>query len=560
MLQQLSIKNYAIIDSLEIDFKKGFSVITGETGSGKSIILGALQLLMGQRADSKSILNSDKKCIIEGSFSIESYHLETFFTQYDIDYDAKETIIRRDISSNGKSRAFINDSPVSLAILKEFSAYLIDIHSQHQTVHLNNANYQLLLIDSLAQNSQENHKQLLDEYQEGYTELNALKKELDSSLNEGEESKSQLDYMSFLYNELEEANLIVGEKAVLEEQIKTAENKEEVNSILQKVSYILENNHSVDPVNTQLFNLVQDLQNISTYNSKYTELAERLNSATIELADLSKESESLLASSIDDSIDYEQAGDRLNLINQLEQKHRVLSFDELIEKFNSIGEHLNKYSSTEATIERLTKAISDLTSKLLKKAKSISINRNKVAKDIDGFIIASLIDLGIKNGQFKVSITKREVLNEWGIDSVNFLFSANKGMTLQEMSKVASGGETSRLMLALKALLAKHLALPCLVLDEIDTGVSGEIAGKIAKLLLEMSKETQLIVISHLPQVAARANNHYKVEKKDIKGRTQTLINKLSEEERLEELAKMLSGEQISEAALENAKALIANY
>lgn len=560
MLQQLSIKNYAIIDSLEIDFKKGFSVITGETGSGKSIILGALQLLMGQRADSKSILNSDKKCIIEGSFSIESYHLETFFTQYDIDYDAKETIIRRDISSNGKSRAFINDSPVSLAILKEFSAYLIDIHSQHQTVHLNNANYQLQLIDSLAQNSQENHKQLLDEYQEGYTELNALKKELDSSLNEGEESKSQLDYMSFLYNELEEANLIVGEKAVLEEQIKTAENKEEVNSVLQKVSYILENNHSVDPVNTQLFNLVQDLQNISTYNSKYTELAERLNSATIELADLSKESESLLASSIDDSIDYEQAGDRLNLINQLEQKHRVLSFDELIEKFNSIGEHLNKYSSTEATIERLTKAISDLTSKLLKKAKSISINRNKVAKDIDGFIIASLIDLGIKNGQFKVSITKREVLNEWGIDSVNFLFSANKGMTLQEMSKVASGGETSRLMLALKALLAKHLALPCLVLDEIDTGVSGEIAGKIAKLLLEMSKETQLIVISHLPQVAARANNHYKVEKKDIKGRTQTLINKLSEEERLEELAKMLSGEQISEAALENAKALIANY
>ena len=560
MLQQLSIKNYAIIDSLEIDFKKGFSVITGETGSGKSIILGALQLLMGQRADSKSILNSDKKCIIEGSFSIESYHLETFFTQYDIDYDAKETIIRRDISSNGKSRAFINDSPVSLAILKEFSAYLIDIHSQHQTVHLNNANYQLQLIDSLAQNSQENHKQLLDEYQEGYTELNALKKELDSSLNEGEESKSQLDYMSFLYNELEEANLIVGEKEVLEEQIKTAENKEEVNSILQKVSYILENNHSVDPVNTQLFNLVQDLQNISTYNSKYTELAERLNSATIELADLSKESESLLASSIDDSIDYEQAGDRLNLINQLEQKHRVLSFDELIEKFNSIGEHLNKYSSTEATIERLTKAISDLTSKLLKKAKSISINRNKVAKEIDGFIIASLIDLGIKNGQFKVSITKREVLNEWGIDSVNFLFSANKGMTLQEMSKVASGGETSRLMLALKALLAKHLALPCLVLDEIDTGVSGEIAGKIAKLLLEMSKETQLIVISHLPQVAARANNHYKVEKKDIKGRTQTLINKLSEEERLEELAKMLSGEQISEAALENAKALIANY
>jgi len=560
MLLHLSIKNYAIIDSLEIDFKKGFSVITGETGSGKSIILGALQLLMGHRADSKSILNSDKKCIIEGSFSIENYQLKDFFAQYDLDYDAHETFIRREISSNGKSRAFINDSPVSLVILKEFSGYLIDIHSQHQTVHLNKANYQLQLIDSLAEKSEQNHKQLLSDFQKAYRELKSLEKELHICLNEGEESKSQLDYLSFLYTELEEANLVIGEKTLLEEQIKIAENKEEVNTALQKVSFILENNHSSDPVNTQLFNLVQDIQNISTYNSKYAELAERLNSATIELADLSKESESLLASSSGENIDYEQASERLNLINQLEQKHRVLNFEELIEKFNSIGESLTKYSSTEARIEGINKAINNLTNKLLKKAKSISSNRSKVAKEIEGFIISSLIDLGIKNGQFKVSISTREELNEWGIDTVNFLFSANKGMVLQEMSKVASGGETSRLMLALKALLAKHLALPCLVLDEIDTGVSGEIAGKIAKILLEMSEETQLIVISHLPQVAARANNHYKVEKKDIKGRTQTLINKLSEEERLEELAKMLSGEQISEAALENAKALIANY
>ena len=560
MLQQLSIKNYAIIDFLEIDFNEGFSVITGETGSGKSIILGALQLLMGQRADSKSILNSQNKCIIEGVFSIGNYNLETFFSSNDLDYDSQETLIRREISANGKSRAFINDSPVSLSILKEFSAYLIDIHSQHQTVLLNNSNYQLQLVDSLAQKHNPKHKLLLKEYKEGYVNLNSLEKELDKLLNEGEESKTQLDYLSFLFTELEEANLISGEKELLEGQVKVAENKEEVDQILQKVHFVLDANHTSEAVNTQLFNLVQDLQNISSINGKYAELTERLNSTTIELVDISKESESLLSASQSESIDIESCRERLNLINQLEQKHRVLNFEGLLLKFEQIGESLLKYSSTEARIEKIEKAISEAKLKLIKKAAYISSNRIAIGKSIEGFIVSTLTELGIKNGQFKVSIVKNEELNDTGIDTIRFLFSANKGIDLQEMSKVASGGETSRLMLAIKSLLAKHLALPCLVLDEIDTGISGEIAGKIAKILTEMSSEIQLIVISHLPQVAAKATNHYKVEKKDINGKTQTLIHKLGAEERLEDLAKMLSGEQISEAALENAKALMVNH
>ena len=560
MLKQLSIKNYAIIDSLEIDFNNGFSVLTGETGSGKSIILGALHLLMGQRADSKSILNANHKCIIEGTFSIETYHLNEFFTTNDLDFDAKETIIRREISSNGKSRAFINDSPVSLAILKALSGNLIDIHSQHQTVLLNNANYQLQLVDSLAQVSTPNHKQVLCDYKNSFTKLKSIEKELNSLLNDGEESKSQLDYLSFLYQELQEANLVKGEKELLESQIKIAENKEEVSTVLKKVIFVLETNHVSETVNAQLFNLIQDLQNISSYNRNYADLSERLNSTAIELADISKESEALLSSFDSDGVDIEMSREKLNLINQLEQKHRVSSFDELLEKFDEIGESLHKIDSIDTTIEKLEDAIKNLKLKLTKMAITISSNRSLVGANIEGYIVATLVELGIKNGQFKVSISSTTELNDWGADAVSFLFSANKGVELQEMSKVASGGETSRLMLAIKALLAKHLALPCLVLDEIDTGVSGEIASKIAKILTEMSSEIQLIVISHLPQVAAKGKTHYKVEKIDFEGKTQTKIRQLSPIDRVNEIAKMLSGERISNAALENAKALMTNY
>ena len=559
MLKQLSIKNYAIIDFLEIDFKSGFSVLTGETGSGKSIILGALHLLMGNRADTKSVLNLEKKCIIEGVFSIGNYHLKDFFELNDLDYEPKDTYIRREISKHGKTRAFINDTPVSLSVLKALSFFLIDIHSQHQTLLLNSSNVQLNLIDSLAQFSVQSHTKLLKEYQVGYTALKSLEKELNIALNDGEESKTQLDYLSFLHKEIEEANLLPDEKEQLEDLVKVSENQDEVNQVLQKINYTLDSNHTNLPVVSQLLDLVKDLDKISTYSEQYATIASRLNSSIIELNDIAKESEILLSEIELNTNDIEFTKDRLNLINQLEQKHRALNFDDLLVKFEGISKRLSSYSTIEKTVERLEKSIKALQEELFKKAQKISSNRKLVKQKTEKFIVSKLIDLGIKNGRFEVQFSQKNVLQENGNDQVSFMFSANKGVSLQEMSQVASGGESSRLMLAVKALLAKHLALPCLVLDEIDTGVSGEIASKIGTILSEMSKQTQLIVISHLPQVASKASTHYKVEKLDINEKTQTNIRLLSTEQRTIELAKMLSGEHVSKAALENAKALLTN-
>lgn len=559
MLKQLSIKNYAIIDFLEIDFKSGFSVLTGETGSGKSIILGALHLLMGNRADIKSVLNLEKKCIIEGVFSIGNYHLKDFFESNDLDYEPKETYIRREISKHGKTRAFINDTPVSLSILKSLSFSLIDIHSQHQTLLLNSSNVQLSLIDSLAQSSVQSHTKLLKEYQVGYSELKSLEKELNIALNDGEESKTQLDYLSFLHKEIEEANLLPDEKEQLEDLVRVSENQDEVNQVLHKINYILDSNHTSLPVVSQLLDLVKDLDKISTYSEQYATIASRLNSSIIELNDIAKESEILLSEVQSHKNDIEFTKDRLNLINQLEQKHRALNFQDLLVKFEAISNKLLCYSTIEKTVEKLEKSIKELQEELLKKAKKISSNRKLVKQKTEKFIVSKLNDLGIKNGQFEVLFSQKNELQENGNDLVSFMFSANKGVALQEMSQVASGGESSRLMLAVKALVAKHLQLPCLVLDEIDTGVSGEIASKIGSILSEMSKQTQLIVISHLPQVASKASTHYKVEKLDINEKTQTNIRLLTAEQRTIELAKMLSGEHVSKAALENAKALLTN-
>ena len=559
MLKQLSIKNYAIIDFLEIDFKSGFSVLTGETGSGKSIILGALHLLMGNRADTKSVLNLEKKCIIEGVFSIGNYHLKNFFESNDLDYEPKETYIRRELSKHGKTRAFINDTPVSLSVLKALSFFLIDIHSQHQTLLLNSSNVQLNLMDSLTQSSVQSHTKLLKEYQVGYSELKSLEKELNIALNDGEESKTQLDYLSFLHKEIKEANILPDEKEQLEDLVKVSENQDEVNQVLQKINYTLDSNHTNLPVVSQLLDLVKDLGKISTYSEQYATIASRLNSSIIELTDIAKESEVLLSEIELNTNDIEFTKDRLNLINQLEQKHRALNFDDLLVKFEAISKKLSSYSTIEKTVERLEKSIKALQEELFKKAKKISSNRKLVKQKTEKFIVSKLIDLGIKNGQFEVQFSQKNELQENGNDQVSFMFSANKGVSLQEMSQVVSGGESSRLMLAVKALLAKHLALPCLVLDEIDTGVSGEIASKIGTILSEMSKQTQLIVISHLPQVASKASTHYKVEKLDINEKTQTNIRLLSTEQRTIELAKMLSGEHVSKAALENAKALLTN-
>tara|TARA_B100001741_G_scaffold279249_1_gene251746 strand:- start:3630 stop:5306 length:1677 start_codon:yes stop_codon:yes gene_type:complete len=558
MLQYLSINNYALIDTIEIDFCKGFSVITGETGSGKSILLGALQLILGERADSKVIYDKNRKCVIEASFVINSYNLSDFFSKHDIDFDTHQTIIRRETHSNGKSRAFINDCPVKLDLLKAFSSKVIDIHSQHQSLLISKSNYQIQLIDTLASIKVKDHSAQIKLFQSNLYELNIIKEELNTIINDGEDSKNELDYLLFLNSELDEANLVKGEKEDLEKALKSYENIENITNTLKKIIYILDQQQV--PVSSQFHEILIDLQKISTLDSNYDEIRSRIQSIAIELSDFSKECDLLLSNIEHNNFDFEEATQRLNLIYQLEQKHRVNNYESLREKHNEIKEKVDQLSSIDLHISNLENKISSLNVKLNNTASIISSNRLLVCPEIEDFIINIINQLGINNGRFKVVIEQEEHLNSYGKDQMRFLFSANKGMPLQEISKVASGGEISRLMLAIKALLAKHLKLPSLILDEIDSGVSGEIAGKMSKILLEISKEIQLIVITHLPQVAAKANYHYKVKKIDNSIKNTTIINLLNENERLDELAKMLSGETISIAARENAKALISNH
>lgn len=558
MLQYLSINNYALIDTIEINFSKGFSVITGETGSGKSILLGALQLILGERADTKVIYDKNRKCVVEASFGINRYDLSSFFSKNDLDFDANQTIIRREIHSNGKSRAFINDCPVKLDLLKAFSSKVIDIHSQHQSLLINKTNYQIQLIDRLASIKIKSHKKHIEAYQSNLNELKTVKEELDKIFNGGIDSKNELDYLLFLNSELDEANIRNGEKEELETALKVYENSENITNTLKKVIYILDQQQV--PVSSQFHEILVDLQKISNLDLNYDDIRSRMQSISIELSDFSKECDLLLSKIEHNNFDIEEATQRLNLIYQLEQKHRVNNYQSLTEKHNEIKEKVEQLSSIDLHISNLENEISIINDKLNKTASIISANRLLVCPEIEDFVINTVKHLGINNGRFKVSVEQDEHLNSHGKDQVKFLFSANKGVPLQEMSKVASGGEISRLMLAIKALLAKHLKLPSLILDEIDSGVSGEIAGKISKILLEISKEIQLIVITHLPQVAAKAHYHFKVEKHDDANKNTTIINLLNENERLDELAKMLSGETISLAAIENAKALISNH
>ena len=532
MLQYLSINNYALIDTIEINFSKGFSVITGETGSGKSILLGALQLILGERADTKVIYDKNRKCVVEASFGISRYDLSSFFSKNDLDFDANQTIIRREIFINGKSRAFINDCPVKLDVLKAFSREVIDIHSQHQSLLINKTNYQIQLIDRLASIKIKSHKKHIEAYQSNLNELKTVKEELGKIFNGGIDSKNELDYLLFLNSELDDANILKGEKEELETKLKVFESKENIINTLKKVVYILDEQEL--PVSSQFHQILVDLQKISKLDVNYDDIRARMQSILIELSDFSKECDLLISNIEHNNFDIEKTTRRLNLIYQLEQKHRVNNYQSLIEKHKEIKERVDQLSSIDLKVSNLENKISVINDKLNETASIISANRLLVCPEIEAFVINTVKQIGIKNAQFKVSIEQDEHLNSKGKDQVKFLFSANKGAPLQEMSKVSSGGEISRLMLAIKALLAKHLNLPSLILDEIDTGVSGEIAAKISKILLEISKEIQLITITHLPQVAAKAHHHFKVEKHCDKNKNTTIINLLDENERLD--------------------------
>ena len=551
MLSALDIKNYALIEELSISFDHGFSIITGETGAGKSILLGALSLILGQRADTNVLRNASKKAIIEGSFDLKEYHLQWFFDKHELDYEPL-SIIRREISPAGKSRAFINDTPVNLQQLKEIGSFLVDVHSQHQTLKLNNADFQLNVVDAFAGQMEKRVG-----YAAVYKEWKALKKELNEALEAEQKSRQDQDYFRFQFSELEEAKLQEDEQETLEEELKTIQHVEDIKSALFHVVNAL--SEGEQNILSELNSVQHQLSGVASFNKEVEVLNERLNSSRLELEDLSSEVEVL-----QNQIDFEpgrleELNDRIDLIYQLQRKHNVQSNKELLEIQEELEQKLQGVDQLSSTIEALQKKIDKKEKELTKQAMLLSKAREKSFSKLEGQVHEVLTLVGMPNAQLKIDNQLLEFPDRTGIDQIQFLFSANKGLDLREISKVASGGELSRLMLALKSIMAELTALPTIIFDEIDTGVSGEIASKMALILKKMSSFMQVMSITHLPQVAAKGDYHYKVYKEDRMGKTYSNLIRLEENQRLDELARMLSGEEVSNAALENAKELLSS-
>lgn len=549
MIKSLSIRNYALIDSIEIDFFPGFSIITGETGAGKSILMGALSLITGQRADTSVLKDANRKCVVEGNFLLTDYGLKEFFTINELDY-ANETILRREISPAGKSRAFINDTPVNLNILRDLSLKLIDIHSQHQNLNLNQSEFQLKVVDSYAANAD-----LLSKYQGIFLEYKKIKKELEYLKFEATQSKDDFDYLNFQFDELEKGKLLDGEQKELEEESKTLNHTEEIQQNLAVIHNAMsEENTSI------LLNLKEAHRaaaKISPYYSKVTSIEERLNSAYIELKDIASEVEQMLGDIEFDPARIEYVNSRLDFIYSLQQKHKVSSVADLLEIKEQLDKKLQNIISFDDQIDRLEKNLESTTKELSFLASTLNDKRLDVFLDIEKYVSDQLEQLGMPEAKFKI---EQETLAEFSIngkDKIGFLFTANKNIAVQNISKVASGGEISRLMLSIKSLLSKSIGLPTIIFDEIDTGVSGEIADKMGSIMQSMSENMQVLNITHLPQVAAKGDTHYLVFKGENNQTSATGIKKLSGDERLQELAKMLSGENITQEAIENAKVLL---
>ena len=553
MLQSIHIQNYALIESLDIDFHSGFSVITGETGAGKSIILGAIGLLVGQRADIKAIKTGATKCIVEARFNVASYQLESFFDAHDLEYDGEECILRRELLASGKSRAFINDTPASLAQMKELGEKLIDVHSQHQNLLLNQENFQLNVLDILAHDEKE-----LQTYKELYSEYKKVSRELSDILEQADKNRLDEDYIRYQVEQLDEANLQEGEQEELEQEAETLSHAEEIKASLYKVSECMSSDDRALLSLTK--DCMQTLQGISRVYGQAQEWIERLNSCYIELKDLSHE----IANAGEEvefnptRLDY--VNERLNLIYTLQKKHRVSSVEELMAVAEEFRTKLDAITSYDDKIEELTKQKKDLYNKVLEQGRVLTKYRMKSAKEIEQQMEGYLIPLGMPNVRFAVELSAKKEPDAHGLDNVTFLFSANKNGTLQNVASIASGGEIARVMLSLKAMIAGAVKLPTIIFDEIDTGVSGSIAEKMALIMQEMGQSNrQVISITHLPQIAARGTTHYKVYKEDTDTGTNSHIRQLNEEERIHEIAHMLSGATLTEAALNNSKALLKN-
>ncbi len=551
MLQSLYIQNYALIDTLDICFDTGFSVITGETGAGKSIILGAIGLLLGQRADSKAIKNGANRCIVEARFNISEYRMEAFFEENDLEYDKDECILRRELLASGKSRAFINDVPASLTQMKELGEKLIDVHSQHQNLLLNKEGFQLGVIDLVAQNE----KVLLD-YKKLYSSYKECCRKLEETIEEAEKNKADEDYVRFQLEQLEEARLYEGEQEELEQEAELLSHAEEIKAGLYKVNETFSSEEQgILPVLKEALNTLRGLNSIYPATE---ELSDRLENSYIELKDIELEIDRH-----NENIEFnperlEIVNERLNLIYSLQQKHRVKTVNELLEIREAYQTRLNAITSSEDLIAELTEEKEKLSKQVIKLAAELTKQRKSAAKEIEKQMQSRLIPLGMPNIQFKVELTPDKEPDANGMDKVAFLFSANKNSALQNVATVASGGEIARVMLSIKALIAGTMNLPTIIFDEIDTGVSGEIAEKMACIMQEMGQNgRQVISITHLPQIASLGSAHYKVYKKDNETETTSHIRKLTEEERIEEIAHMLSGSTLTEAAINNAKALL---
>ncbi|MCX6258591.1 MAG: DNA repair protein RecN [Bacteroidia bacterium] len=552
MLKTLTIENYVLIQSLEINFGRGFSIITGETGAGKSILLGALSLILGQRVESNILKDKSKKCIVEGIFDISNYHFESFFEDNELDY-SDITIIRREILPEGKSRAFINDTPVNLALIKSIGSKLIDIHSQHETLLLSDNLFQLKVVDTVA-----GHQELLEKYTSKFQDHRKLTGKLAELLAHSVKAKADLDYYQFQFDQLNEARLYdENEQKSLESELETLTHCEEIKLALDRTVKTL--NGEDDPVISKLRNIMLSLSQVGSFITNAETLAQRLESVNIELKDIASE-----AGILNESVEYsseriDQINTRLNQIYQLEQKHRAENPGELMRIRDELEKQIKHIANYDIEITELNAGVVKMKEELHKLAVRISENRKKVVPGIEKRIKELLSQMGIPAIQFKILSEQVNELNIRGIDNVRFLLSTNRNVEMQEISKVASGGEFSRIMLSIKSLLSSAQDMPTIIFDEIDTGVSGEIADKVGNILKDMSAGIQVINITHLPQIAVKGNDHFLVYKSEDAVSTNTNIKLLSEEEKLVEIAKMLSGNELTEAAFLNARDLLKN-
>lgn len=549
MLTNLIIKNYALIDHLNVDFDKGLISITGETGAGKSILLGGLSLVLGKRADLSSIKNTDEKCVIEASFAIGNYQLEEFFIQQDLDFE-QQTIIRREILPSGKSRAFVNDTPVTLDVLSALGIRLIDIHSQHQTLKLTDNDFQFQVIDAIGEVSKQ-----LDLYKDKLSNYLALKKELKSLIEFQQQADKDYDYNSFLLEELRSAKLKQGMLAELEATFEQLNNVDEIASrVKQSLQLFSEEQMGVLP---SLNEIKSNFNRLGSFGKIYKELSDRIDSVFIELDDVFNEMLSLEENLEADPVALEKVNEKLQLIYNLQKKHNVLEVTELIEIQKQLELQVSKTENLESEIKEMQLKLMTMEEILDKIALELHNKRAKGIPSLKEHLESTLASLGMPNAQFKIELTHGEHYHSNGKDNLSFLFSANKGGQFNELKKAASGGELSRIMLAIKALLAQYMHLPTIMFDEIDTGVSGEVSNKMAEIMYQMSKTMQVFTITHLPQVAAKGDQHYKVYKEEVQGVTTSQMKKLNQEQRVVEIAEMLGGKDISSSARAHANELL---